>query len=122
MLFLRNLSGESHDSEIINSINEAYDMIVKWRCNLFLTPSGKAGRAFVAEIARLIGSYAEKSSLEIIALRAVFVMQALLLQKPHARSKARDHVLHLTRRLELWKIGNISTLLREGITIQRCLE
>ena len=75
--------------------------IVTWRRNVFLIPSGKAGKAFVVEIARLIRSYAEASTLESIALKAVVVMQALLLQKPHTRSRAREHSEHLSRRLYL---------------------
>ena len=98
-------------AEMMIDINNAY---VTWRRNVFLIPSGKAGKAFVVEIARLIRSYAEASTLESIALKAVVVMQALLLQKPHTRSKAREHSEHLSRRLDLWRSGDISSLVREG--------
>ena len=46
-------------------------------------------------------------------------MQALLLQKPYAKSKSKDHMLHLSRRLSLWKNGCISELLHEGRSIQK---
>ena len=103
-------------AEMMIEINNAY---VNWRRNVFLIPSGKAGEAFVVEIARLIRSYAEASTLESIALKAVVVMQALLLQKPHTRSEAREHSEHLSRRLDLWRSGDISSLVREGCAIQR---
>ncbi len=67
--------------------------------------AGKAGKEFVAEVARLYNAYADASPLECIALKSVSVMQALLLQKPYAKSKSKDHMLHLSRRLSLWKNG-----------------
>ena len=45
-------------------------------------------------------------------------MPALLLQKPHPRSKAKEHTLHLERRLRLWAEGDLGGLLKEGCTIQ----
>ena len=45
-------------------------------------------------------------------------MPILLLQKPHARSKAKDHLKCLERRLAVWKAGDIELLLHEGCTIQ----
>ena len=44
-------------------------------------------------------------------------MSALLLQKPNPRSKAKDHVISLERRLNLWLNGNVKELL-EAHTIQ----
>ena len=52
---------------------------------MFSVPSGNAGNAFVSELARLFQAYAEGSALESIALKAVTVMSALLLQKKHHR-------------------------------------
>ena len=49
------------------------------------------------------------------------MLQILLLQKPSQKSKSRDHVAHLKRRLELWKCGDIQSLLQEGRCIQRYL-
>ena len=34
------------------------------------------------------------------------ILPALILQKPHARSKTSEHVLSMKRRLQLWKIGD----------------
>ena len=94
-----------------------YDVVVQWKRNIFLVPSGKVGKAFVSEITRLVRGYAEATALEGIALKAVVVI--LLLQKPHARSKSCDHVQHLSRRLDLWKNGDVQALIREGSTIQK---
>ena len=51
--------------------------------------------------------------MESVALKASFVMQMLLLQKPNKRSKAMDHISNLKRRLELWMQGNIEALVQE---------
>ena len=43
-------------------------------------------------------AYADASALESMALLAAMVMPALLLQKSHAKSKAKEHTLLLDRR------------------------
>ena len=52
------------------------------------------------------------------ALQAVMVMPGLLLQKLHAKAGSKEFSQHLTRRLSLWKAGNIKELLQEACTIQ----
>ena len=58
----------------------------------------------MSELARLFHSVGEGSALESIALKAVFVVCALVLQKPSCNSKERDHICHLERQLKLWKM------------------
>ena len=101
-------------------LNRIYDETVHWSRNLFKIPSGKAGTAFVREVSRMFRAFADSSALESVAMKVVMVMPALLLQKPHPRSKARDHVVHLERRLQLWLDGRLDELLK-GRTIQRQL-
>ena len=86
-----------------------------------MVPRSSAGRAFVGELARLFRSVGEGSALESIALKAVFVVCALVLQKPSRNSKERDHICHLERWLKLWKDGALDELLCEGRVIQRRL-
>ena len=45
-------------------------------------------------------------------------MQPLLLQKPHQQSRAKDHSVHLLRRLNLLSKGSFDALLKEGRCIQ----
>ena len=52
----------------IVAINEAYEEIVCWKRNIFLLPSGKVGKAFIKELARLYQAYADESPLECIAI------------------------------------------------------
>ena len=90
-------------------------VIIHWKRNIFLLPSGATGKSFIQEITHLLQAFASGSAMESIALKASFVMQVLLLQKP---SKSRDLV---TRRLEMWKQGDILSLTQEGRCIQRYL-
>ena len=103
------------------AILDAYSEVVKWKRNVFLIPSGKVGELFVYETSRLLRAFGESTPLESIAFTAVMVMPHLLLQKPHSRSKVKDHVKCLERRLSLWQRGDISALLLEGRTIQQKL-
>ena len=89
--------------------------------NLFLLPSGKADKNFVSEMSRLLQAYADATSLESIALKPFVVLLVLVLEKPHARSKCRDHVQCVQRRLDLWHLGRFDELLREGRTLQNRL-
>ena len=99
--------GSNDGKAFCDMIDEAYNDIIHWKRNIFLLPSGAMGKAFICEITRLLQAFAEGSAMECIALKASFVMQILLLQKPSQKSKSRDHVTHLKTRLDLWKQGNI---------------
>ena len=103
---------EVSSEQFIQSINTAYAEVVR---NIFSVPSGKAGKAFANELARLFRSYADSSALECIALKPAMILP---LQKPTPKSKARDHTVCLERRLLSWKVGNVESLLHEGRTIQ----
>ena len=70
------LDGKAFSQLMTNIYNE----IVHWRRNVFLIPSGAAGKDFVSELARLLQAYADESSLECIGLKVCMVMQVLLLQ------------------------------------------
>ena len=101
-----------------HKIEAAYKEVTKWRRNVFNVPTGKAGTMFVNELSRLLGEYGSKSPMEKIAISAAMIIPHLLLQKPHAKSKTRDHVSCLERRLNIWKNGNIESLMQEGRAIQ----
>ena len=102
-------------------VNAAYTEAVHWRRNVFSVPSGKAGKAFVTELSRLWQAYGSAGAMECIALRAASLMCILLLQKPHEKSKAKEHSACLERRLVTWSKGSVEELLHEGRTIQAYL-
>ena len=110
--------GEQEGEDLAETIRSAYYEVTTWRRNIFLVPSGKAGKEFVRELTRLINAYAQATALESVAMFAVMTACTLLLQKPFVASKARDHVSALERRLKAWHDGDIEGLLREGRAIQ----
>ena len=112
-----NLDGD----DFCDAITAAYHEAVHRQRNIFLTPSGAEGKAFIQEMARLFQAYAEGSAMESFALTAAMTMPLLLLQKPHRLSKTKDHVACLKRRLTVWKSGDIDALLRECRAIQTSL-
>ena len=103
-------------------MRDVYETVVHWRRNSFLILSFKAGKGFVKELARLYQAYADNSALHSIAFTACCVFQVLLLQKPHAKSKSKEHVACLERHLLLWHNGDIPALLNEGKCIQDHLQ
>ena len=90
-----------------------------WRKNLFLLPSGKAGRKFIGEVSRLMTEWVHDSPLKDIAFKAIMVMPSLLLQKPSQKSKSKDHLRALERRLELWESVEVTELLKVSDIIQK---
>ena len=94
-----------HNAEDFSHALEAtYSEVVHWRINSFKVPTGKTGKEFTNELSRLFLAFASASSMETVALRAAIVLPILLLQKPHRRSKAKEHVACLERRLRIWKV------------------
>jgi len=101
-----------------SDVNYAYEKIVYWRKNLFMVPTGGAGKRFINELTRLITSWTANSTIADISLKALHIMPALLLQKPSKNSKAKDHLISLERRLILWENGDLQELISEGTAIQ----
>ena len=86
--------------------------------NIFMLPSGKVGKEFIRVLTSLFTAYHQGSALESVALEAVMVACVLLLKKPHSKSKSKDHVRTLERRLRAWHGGEIERLMKEGRTLQ----
>lgn len=83
-------------------VNSCYEETVHWRGNVFSTPSEKAGKEFVAEMAHLYCAYADESQIELFAYTAAMIPSPLILQKPFRVSNARDHVKCVERKVQLW--------------------
>ena len=100
-------------------ITDAYNEIATWRKNVFLVPYGKIGRNFIDQVTFHINDWNSGSDNQHISLKAAFVLLAVGLQKPSPKSKAKDHQDVLSKRLILWRQGEINKLSREGrITVQ----
>ena len=87
-----------------------------------MVPSGAARKKYIEEITRLLKLWIQDSPLKSIALKAIHVTPALLIQKPSKNSKLKDHLVSLERCSKLWEEGSISNLVHEGKTIQEIMK
>ena len=113
--------GDLSGPEIAVQVNSAYDLVMTWRRNLFQVPTGKAGRLFIEELTKTIVNFTSSTALEEVALTMTMIMPALLLQKPSRKSKTKEHVAYLDKRLKWWQDGHRDLLVREGAAIQKKL-
>ena len=74
------------------------------------------------EISHWLEEFNQGTDFQSIALKVYMVLPSLLLQKPSPKSKAKEHLAILSRRIELWKKGELSELLRECRQIQTKLK
>lgn len=112
--------GEMEGAKVVADIDVIYSEIVHWRHNLFKIPSGKQGKMFVHEMARLFNAYAEASSLEGVAIKAAMVLPALVLQKPSKTSRSKDHCKCIERRMKEWQAGHFQALFEEAKSGETC--
>ena len=96
-----NIWGNHSQQDIEQIISAIYEESARWRRNLFLLPTGHAGKKFINECTKLINAWTINSPLHNITLKALTIMPALLLQKPNKKSKAKEHNECLKRRLDL---------------------
>ena len=70
----------------------------------------------------MINAWVYDTPTKNIALKALHVMPALLLQKSSKNSKSKDQLKSLERIFEIWKEGNLSVKLRKGKSNSRSAE
>ena len=74
--------GSRDGPTMCDKVMASYSEVIHWKRNVFRIPSGKAGKAFVSEMAKLFQAFAEEHRIESFALTAAVVLPHLLLQKP----------------------------------------
>ena len=79
--------GSAEGSVFRLKVVRCYDEVVHWRRNVFSIPSGKAGKGFVSEMARLYQAYAEGSQIESLTLTAGSDTVRDILHKKHPPSR-----------------------------------
>ena len=84
--------------------------------------TGKAGIQFIEEMTKLMLSWVEDTAMKDNAFTAIMIMPSLLLQKPSKRSKSKEHLIALERRIELWKSGEFLELLKEEKLFRKIFE
>ena len=107
-------------NEFTMQVNKIYEEIVHLRRNIFKIPSGKAGKEYIKELTFWLRQFnSPKSELNSIALKAFMSLPTLILQKPSPKSKAKEHSECTSRRLLLWKNGDLDLLMKEVRHIQK---
>ena len=104
---------------IKSKISSIYDEATQWWKNLFLLPRGKVGTDLIKEMTRLIRLFTNETKWTRIALAQLKIFLPLMLQKPSSKSKAKDHVKYLEKRLKLWHAGEPDSILAENRESQR---
>ena len=66
-----------------------------WKKNIMVVPTSKAGKDFIAEAVRLLRLFNLNTIWSSVAINLVIIFFPLMLQKPSARSKPRDHTKYL---------------------------
>ena len=105
-----------------NLIESFYDEGVFWKKNVFEIPSGKAGKAFIRLQTEWLSKFNTDTNFKRISLKVFMILPIILLQKPSARSKAKDHSEALLRCTDWFQSGDIERLIAEGQEIQRRLK
>ena len=114
-----NIDGKEN---ILATVHQIHKELTSWGKNNFLVPRGKIGKLFLAELNRILQMFNNKTQYEPIALHLVQIYIPLMLQKPSAKSKNRDHIRYLEKRLQWWKEGELEKLVKEGKAIQEILQ
>ena len=70
-----------------------------------MVPTEAAGKKFITRITRLLNLWTNDTLLKISVLKAIPIMLALLLQKQSKKSKARQHLNVIEKRMKLWEEG-----------------
>ena len=99
------------------NVEKALEKIVFWQTKILKIPSGRTRNTFTAEEACLLECLTQESTLEAICMKVVPIMEHLLLQRSHSHSKTKKNVKYLARRMKLWKLGDVLTILKKVLSI-----
>ena len=99
-------------------LSSKYEEIVRWRKNHFQVPTGQAGKQYISLKTQWLKKYNENTCFKAIALKVDAVLPSLLLQKPSAKSKAKEHEKLLGDRLKKWDEDKFDEIWNEALTIQ----
>lgn len=105
--------------EAIRLTDTMYNKIVTFSpSNIFEIPKCNAAKEFIKEINFLLREYIHASHLQPLAFKAIAILPHLICQRTHSKSKTTENVKAMERRMEMWKKGEITDLLRETQALQ----
>ena len=100
-------------------VNETYQGVVNWSSkNVFTPPVCSATKDFANETACMINNYNFESPLKPIALEIAHIMPFLCLQKTHEKAKRSENVAAISRRMAMWRRGEVKELFSEAKALQ----
>ena len=94
-------------STFTEEVSRIYEDIVKWKKNLFQLPKGKPGKSYVKILTSWVKHFNLGNSYQGIAMKVTNILPSLLLQKPSAKSKSKEHSQLLEKRIALWEEGKL---------------
>ena len=106
--------GNISHQRFCEEINNIYNKVVHFRRNIFNLPSGRVGKHFIEELTFWLKLFNSNSDLNSVALKAFMVLPSVILQKPSATSKTKEHSVEIERRLALWRQGDLNNYVNEG--------
>ena len=77
-LNINSIPGDVYETQI----NNAYDEIIKWRKNIFMLPSGKAGKAFIRELSYWLDQFNRDTKLKPVFYYHIYGLAKSALTKP----------------------------------------
>ena len=102
-------------------ITNIYEDTLKWRKNLFQVPSGKCGKDFIKLLIEWFDNFVVGNTFQGLSLKVIMIIPNLLLQKPSATSKSKEHSKALEGRLKKWSEGKIQELWKDCHVVQNKL-
>ena len=93
-----------------NTISSIYEDTVTWKRNLFKIPTGNTGKGFINLLTEWISNFNKSTSFQGLAMKIVMILPNLMLQKPSATSKAKNHSKSLEGSLRKWNDGKIEEI------------
>ena len=103
------------------NINQIFEDTIHWKKNLFSVPTGQAGKDFVKLMTDWVQKFNTDSTFQYLAMKVINILPNMMLQKPSATSKAKDHTKALQLRLQMWNEGKIVQIWRDNKIIQKKL-
>ena len=106
-------------TEFMGIIKRIYSSVIQWLKNLFQTPNGSAGKAYIRLKTQWLKHFNENTTFKGIALKVFMMLPGLMLRKPYATSKSRDHSKALERRSSCGTRVNSLKFWEKGLSFNR---